>query len=171
MGPLNLASAKDLISKKVLDTVGHEYGTIKDLIIDKNSQKILLVVISEGGFAGTELGSNYVAIPWNKLNVNPNTYTCILGVNTGEINNSPRFDYSDLIESKTEVLNQIFDYYGRPENWNKEEGNDTVISAQPVHDKHQSLKGSEYQTKNIPDDESKLANEMDFDKLTGKSDK
>lgn len=171
MASLNLVASKNLESKKVLDIVGHEYGTIKDIIIDYDNNKILLAVVSEGGFAGTEIGSKYVAIPWNSLNVNPNTYTCTLRVNRGVINNAPRVNYKDLLNGEPKIIEQIFDYYGQPEHWDKSSNMDTIVTAEPVQDKHQSLKGSEKETKNHPDDESKLGNEMNFDKLTGKSDK
>ncbi len=171
MTPLNLASSSVLESKKVFDVVGHEYGSIKDIIIDPSSNKILFVVVSVGGFAGTGLGGEYVAIPWQSLNVNPNTYTCVLRVNIGVVNNAPKVDINDLQDGKAETVDQLFNYYGQPEHWNKDTNMDTIESAEPRPDNHQSLKGSEKQTQNNPDEESQLNKEMDFDKLTGKSDK
>jgi len=171
MGPLNLAASTELESKKVLDIVGHEYGTIKDIILDRVSHKILLVVISEGGFAGTDLGSDYVAIPWQSLNVNPNTFTCTLRVERGTINKAPRINYKDLQEGKTEVVEEIFNYYGQPNHWKGSSNMGTIVTADPRPDNLEPLEGSEKQSQNIPDDESKLGNEMDFNKLTGKSDK
>lgn len=171
MTPLNLAATSALESKKVLDIVGHEYGTIKDIIVDGTHNKILLVVVSEGGFAGTELGSDYVAIPWHSLNVNPNTFTCTLRIDRGVINKAPRIDYKDLQDGKMDVVEEIFNYYGHPEYWSGSSNMDTIVTAEPRPDDHQALKGSEKQTHNVPDNESSLGKEMDFDKLTGKSDK
>jgi sporulation protein YlmC with PRC-barrel domain len=171
MKPLNIAPYSELEAKKVLDIVGHEYGTIKDIFLDKISNRIFFVIVSEGGFAGSALGSDYVAIPWHSLNVNPNTFICTLRIDRGVVNKAPRIDYKELKDGSTEVVEQIFNYYGRPDFWNRDTNMNTVVSAEPVPDKHQSLKGSEKQTQNYPDDESQLGKEMDFDKLTGKSDK
>lgn len=171
MKPLNLVASSDLESKKVIDIVGHEYGSIKDLIIDPNNNKILLAVISEGGFAGTDLGSDYVAIPWKSLNVNPNTYTCTLKVDREIVNKAPRVDYNDLKDGKYEVIEQILNYYGLPGKWNEGKSMDNIESAEAINDQHQTYKGSEYQTKDVPEEDSRMGTEMDFDKLTGKSDK
>lgn len=172
MNPINLVSSNDLESKKVLDSIGHEFGKIKDIILDPETSKILLLVISKGGFAGTDLGSEYYVVPWHLVQVNPNTQTCLLNLNRETMDKAPKVDYDDLLDGKRDLVLAIFNYYGFPEHWEQENRKlENVESSEAARDRHNAVQGSEKETKDIPDENSKLSQEMDFDKLTGKSDK
>lgn len=172
MNSINLVSSNDLESKKVLDTIGHEFGKIKDTILDPITGKILLLVISKGGFAGTELGSNYYVVPWHLVQVNPNTHTCLLNLDRETMDNAPKVTYGDLLDGKRETVHAIYNYFGFPENREQENRKlENIATSEAVKDRHNAVQGSEKETKNVPDKNSNLSQEMDFDKLTGKSDK
>jgi hypothetical protein len=126
-----------------------------------------MVVISNSDYK-----NGYFVLPWPAVRVNPNTHTCMVEVNKETIQKAPEVSYDELMKGDRQTLLDIFTYYGFPDYWKQDHKNmESIESAEPVKDRHNSEMGSELATKDVPADESKLGNEMDFDKLTGKSDK
>jgi sporulation protein YlmC with PRC-barrel domain len=167
MNPINLFASSELESREVIDSIGQEYGKIKDLIIDPQHHKVLMVVITSRDFK-----NNFFVIPWPAIRINPNTHTCILEINRETIEHAPEISYEDLLEGDKETLVKIFSYYGFENFMQQEDKNkDSIKSTEPVKDKHNTFMGSEASTKSVPKDESKLSNEMDFDKLSGNKNK
>lgn len=100
----------------VFDPSGKHIGSIKRLVIEKISGRVVYTVASFGGFLG--LGGNEYTIPWNKL-----TYDVSLGgyqtdITETQLKGSPAFsqdpgwDYSDREHER--ALN---DYYDSPYYW------------------------------------------------------
>ncbi|CAN5164202.1 hypothetical protein BH23BAC1_BH23BAC1_51390 [soil metagenome] len=167
MNPINLFASSEFESKEVINSIGHKLGKIKDIVIDTQRQKILLVVVADSDFKN----DNFV-LPWPAVRVNPNTKTCMVEVNKETILKAPEINYDELLKGNRKTLYEIFSYYGFPENWDQEEKTmESIVTSEPVKDRHNAAMGSELSTKDVPEDDSKLSNEMDFDKLTGKSDK
>lgn len=100
----------------VFDPSGKHIGTIRRLVIEKVSGRVVYTVAVFGGFLG--LGGSEYTIPWNKL-----TYDVGLGgyqtdITESQLRGSPAFaqdgdwDYAD--RKHEEALN---DYYGSPYYW------------------------------------------------------
>lgn len=167
MNPINLFSSASFESKEVINSIGHEYGKIKDIIIDPQKQKVLLVVISNSDYK-----NGYFVLPWPAIRINPNTHTCLVEINKETIQKAPEIKYDELLMGDRKTLLEIYSYYGIPDGGEQENRNmESIKTTEPVKDRHNAEMGSELATKNVPADESKLSNDMDFDKLTGKSDK
>ena len=62
-----LLNADALIGQEVKDQGGKTLGQIKDVVLNPQHNKIDYVAIGSGGFLG--IGTKYVAVPWNELNV------------------------------------------------------------------------------------------------------
>ncbi|GJL70050.1 MAG: hypothetical protein NPIRA06_26850 [Nitrospirales bacterium] len=64
-----LLNANTLIGNTVIDKVGKELGTVKDLLIDQTTGQISYIVLSYGGtFGGTlGIGSENYSIPWAEV--------------------------------------------------------------------------------------------------------
>lgn len=101
---------------EVFDPSAKHIGTIRRMVIDKVSGKVVYCVASFGGFLG--LGGTEYTIPWNKL-----TYDTSMGgfrtdITESQLKGSPAFaqsgdwDYAD--RTHEEALN---DYYGSPYYW------------------------------------------------------
>ena len=84
----------------VYDPVGHEIGTIKRLVIEKNSGRVPYAVMSFGGFLG--LGEEEHIIPWNKL-----TYDIRLGGYRTDFTKDP------LLDAATSSRDRDYDWLGR----------------------------------------------------------
>ncbi len=64
-----LLNANTLIGNTVVDNLGKELGTVKDLLINQMSGQISHIVLSYGGaFSSTlGIGSENYSIPWNEV--------------------------------------------------------------------------------------------------------
>jgi len=62
--PSTLIDSKRVEGTEVFDLNGKHIGSIKRLVLDKTSGRVVYTVASFGGFLG--LGGNEYTIPWNK---------------------------------------------------------------------------------------------------------
>lgn len=100
----------------VFDPSKKHIGTIKRLVIEKVSGRVVYAVAQFGGFLG--LGGKEYAIPWDML-----TYDTALGgyktsITEDQLRNAPSFDSDDDYgyddrDSETE----LYDYYGVAYYW------------------------------------------------------
>jgi sporulation protein YlmC with PRC-barrel domain len=114
--PSPLIESNRVEGTAVFDPSGKHIGSIKRLVIEKMSGRVVYTVASFGGFLG--LGGNDYTIPWNKL-----TYDVSLGgyqtdITESQLKGSPPFsqdpgwDYADREHER--ALN---DYYDAPYYW------------------------------------------------------
>jgi sporulation protein YlmC with PRC-barrel domain len=73
----------------VLDPTGKHIGTIKRLVIDKVSGRVVYTVASFGGFLG--MGANEYTIPWNKLTYDTSQGGYVTDITEEQLKNSPEF--------------------------------------------------------------------------------
>jgi len=71
-----LIRASDLIGYRVENPRGEQIGTITDLAVYPNEQRLGYVVIGQGGFLG--MGRNLYAVSLDQLELNPVTEIAIL---------------------------------------------------------------------------------------------
>jgi sporulation protein YlmC with PRC-barrel domain len=100
----------------VLDPNGKQIGSIKRLVIDKVSGRVVYTVASFGGFLG--MGGNEYTIPWNKLNYDPNQQGFVTDITEEQLRGSP--DYG--VNSGDDWHNRdyergLHDYYGSAYYW------------------------------------------------------
>jgi sporulation protein YlmC with PRC-barrel domain len=100
----------------VLDPNGKHIGSIKRLVIDKVSGRVVYTVASFGGFLG--MGGNEYTIPWNKLNYDPNQGGFVTDITEEQLRGSP--DYG--VNSGDDWYNRdyergLHDYYGSAYYW------------------------------------------------------
>jgi len=88
--PRYMVRASNLIGFSVRNRQGETLGNIEDLVVDPETGSIEYAVLSSGGFFG--FGSNYYAVPLDKLHVQPGENTAILEVSRRQLEQMPAFD-------------------------------------------------------------------------------
>ncbi len=164
---LNLVGSKSLLSGRVLSKLGDDFGSIKELLIDPNSGKIVLFVVGVGGILG--LGESEKIIPHQALELNPNTNNFELLIDKETFDVSPVLSREDLGDRT--ALKALYDYYGFPAYWEGNIGYDTSDATyQNAEDNsHQAYEGS-YQLDDDTlrnDANNHLSEEVDWDKVKG----
>ena len=103
-----------LVGRPVKSSQGEEIGTIKDVVLDRNTGCLAYTVLSTGGGGGQVAGGGkMVAVPWSVYSASsdPNTYT--VTVARERIYSAPVFDYAHVEEySRPDYINNVYGYFG-----------------------------------------------------------
>ena len=94
---------------------GEEIGTIKDVVIDRNTGCMAYTVLSTGGGGGRVAGGGgkMVAVPWSVYSPQSDLNTYTVTVERERIFNAPVFDYARIEEySRPDYINNVYSYYG-----------------------------------------------------------
>lgn len=169
MNIISLAPSSKMVSGKVTDKMGEPYGRITDLLIDPANGKVALAVLSFGGVLG--MGDTHRLIPWEALQMNPNTFDFQISIDKKLLEDAPAMDASDVTNYKG--LTELFKYYGFPAYWEKNLNFDTQdpVYKEAKINNHQQYEGS-YQIsdpRRTPEENNKFTEDVDTDKLEGKS--
>ena len=104
-----------LVGRPVKSSQGEEIGTIKDVVIDRNTGCMAYTVLSTGGGGGRVAGggSKMVAVPWSVYSPQSDLNTYTVTVERERIFNAPVFDYARIEEySRPDYINNVYSYYG-----------------------------------------------------------
>jgi hypothetical protein len=93
---------------------GHRIGTIKRLVIEKVSGRVVYVMISFGGFLG--FGDQVHAIPWEELDYDPTLGGYRTDVTEDQIRSSPNFLH-DEHWSDREREKDVHEHFHVPPYW------------------------------------------------------
>src|SRR5882757_8849539 len=103
------------IGKKVKSAQGDEIGTVKDIVLDRNTGCLAYTVVSTsgGGGAGVSGGGKMVAVPWGVYSPSSDLNVFTVTVDRDRIYNAPVFDYARIEEySRPEYITNVYSYYG-----------------------------------------------------------
>ena len=81
-----------IVGQTVKDSEGEDIGEVRDFITQPDSAAIDSLVLSRSRFLG--LGEKLVAIPWNKVRVDPQSHELVATLTKDELDNAPEFEYS-----------------------------------------------------------------------------
>src|SRR5438067_3272774 len=103
-----------LVGKPVKSSQGEEIGTIKDVVLDRNTGCMAYTVLSTGGGgAPVTGGGKMVAVPWAVYSPTSNVSELTVTVDRERIYNAPVFDYARIEEySRPEYITNVYSYYG-----------------------------------------------------------
>jgi sporulation protein YlmC with PRC-barrel domain len=111
-----LIDSKRVEGTDVFDPSGKHIGSIKRLVLDKLSGRVVYTVASFGGFLG--IGGDEYTIPWNKLEYDTSLGGYMTDVTEAQLRNSPDFGLNnddDWFNRDDERL--LNDYYESPYYW------------------------------------------------------
>ena len=77
----------------VFDRMNDQIGTIKRLLIEKASGRVVYVDVTFGGFLG--IGSHHVTIPWNKIAYDKELEGYRSDITEADVRGAPSFDEDD----------------------------------------------------------------------------
>ena len=103
------------IGRKVKSAQGDEIGTVKDIVLDRNTGCLAYTVVSTGGGGGTRVsgGGKMVAVPWAVYSPSTDINVLTVTVDRDRIYNAPVFDYARIEEySRPEYMTNVYSYYG-----------------------------------------------------------
>ena len=103
------------IGRKVKSAQGDEIGTVKDIVLDRNTGCLAYTVVSTGGAGGTRVsgGGKMVAVPWAVYSPSSDLNVLTVTVDRDRIYNAPVFDYARVEEySRPEYMTNVYSYYG-----------------------------------------------------------
>jgi sporulation protein YlmC with PRC-barrel domain len=112
----SLIDSKRVEGTDVFDPAGKHIGSIKRLVLDKVSGRVVYTVASFGGFLG--IGGDEYTIPWNKLNYDTSLGGYVTDITEAQLRNSPDFGLNnddDWFNRDDERL--LNDYYESPYYW------------------------------------------------------
>ena len=109
---MSLIGSNKVEGAKVERPGGDHIGTIRWLMIDKASGKVVYVVMSFGGFF--TLGENFYPVPWDTLRYDPARDAYILDVDEETLRAAPRFADEMAYNWTPGEGQRVRDYYGAP---------------------------------------------------------
>ena len=103
------------IGKPVKSSQGEEIGTVKDVVLDRNTGCMAYTVLSTtgGGGGGVSGGGKMVAVPWTVYSPTSDLSALTVTVDQQRIYNAPVFDYARIEEySRPDYISNVYSYYG-----------------------------------------------------------
>jgi sporulation protein YlmC with PRC-barrel domain len=103
-----------LVGKPVKSSQGEEIGTIKDVVLDRNTGCLAYTVLATGGGGGQVTGGGkMVAVPWSVYSASSDVNTYTVTVDRERIYSAPVFDYAHVEEySRPDYINNVYGYFG-----------------------------------------------------------
>lgn len=167
----NFSYISDIIGKPVQNSLGQEYGEVSDVIISATHRRAVAIVVEKGGFLG--LGADHFILPWQKVQVNPNTNRVLVEADRKTVEDAPLVDLDKIKGEDFETMSIIFNYYGVDEFWKQAAPEEEPLhqnykSGQDVGERLPSNEGSHQITKHYPGQrESHIKKEANYDKIQG----
>jgi sporulation protein YlmC with PRC-barrel domain len=96
----------------VYNMAGDKVGTIRDVMIDKISGKVVFATMATGGVLG--IGEKYHALPWNVLTYNTDLGGYQLDVDREKLEAGPAATEEELTQNlqNKDWGRKVYDYYG-----------------------------------------------------------
>lgn len=170
----NFANASAIIGQPVHNSLAQEYGKVSDIIFSAQHMRAVALVVEVGGFLG--MGADHFVLPWEKVNINPNTFRVLVEADRKTIEDTPLVDLADLKKGNYEALSLVYSYYGVEAFWDQPKDDDPgrqyYGAGEDLGERLPSNEGSYEITDQYPGQrESKLREESDYDKIKGIKDK
>lgn len=169
---LNYATSSEIIGQSVTDTLGHDYGTLKDIFFSPGHKKAVAAVISTEGL----FSNDYIVIPFQALRINPNTQHITAEIDKQAIQDAPHADLDLLRDGNRDELDKIYTHFGYEKLWDVEENEPAPMhqsykEGENTAERRHESEGSYQETQQYPGSpgggESNFKDEVDYDKIKG----
>ena len=105
---------------EVYDTTGKHVGSVKRLVIDKASGRVVYTVVSFGGFLG--MGGDTYTVPWNALKYDLSLGGFTTNITPQQLKDAPAYSRNrdeDAFWSDRTDEASLYDHYGSPYYWSE----------------------------------------------------
>jgi sporulation protein YlmC with PRC-barrel domain len=96
----------------VYNTGGDKIGHVEDVILDKQSDRIMFAALGFGGLLG--MGEKYAPVPWSVLTYSKDMGGYVIPMSEDQLKTAPAYDLKDLVRDDGEfgaIRQQTYDYY------------------------------------------------------------
>lgn len=104
----------------VYNTAGDKIGHVEDVILDKESDRIMFAAVGFGGLLG--MGEKYAPVPWSVLSYSKDKGGYVVPLSEDTIKQAPAYEMSDLVKDDgagaSSIRQSSYDYYKVPRDWN-----------------------------------------------------
>jgi PRC-barrel domain len=114
--PLQVRLGSHLIGSTVKNPQGKDLGSIKDLVISPEENRVLYAVLSFGGVLG--LGEKFFAMPLNALKPAAEAKTFVLEMDPERLRNAPEFNQNNWPQmTDPQWITSVYTFYGLQPDW------------------------------------------------------
>ena len=102
----------------VYNAAGEKIGQVEDIILDKQSNRILFAALGFGGFVG--IGEKYYPVPWSMLNYSDDKGGYVVPLTKDRLEKAPAYDLKDLTKhdgSLGDIREKSYSYYNVDHDW------------------------------------------------------
>ena len=102
----------------VYNDAGEKIGQVEDIILDKQSNRILFAALGFGGFVG--IGEKYYPVPWSMLNYSDDKGGYVVPLTKDRLEKAPAYDLKDLTKhdgSLGDIREKSYSYYNVDHDW------------------------------------------------------
>jgi len=108
--------ARKVLGTKVTDPSGKKIGEIEDVVLDKQSNNILFVVVGFGGFLG--MAEKYHPIPWSTLDYDEAQGAYTVNFTKEQLQAAPAGSIDELTrDDGLQYRDRAYDYYKVERYW------------------------------------------------------
>ncbi len=109
-GHTSAITASKVVGTNVYNTAGQKIGEIKDIVLDKMSNRIMFAVIGFGGFLS--IGEKYHAIPWSSLDYEAGEGGYVVPFSRQQLEAAPSYSINELTSNNgTTARDESYEYY------------------------------------------------------------
>lgn len=102
----------------VYDGSGDKIGTVEDVVLDKQSNRILFAALGFGGVLG--VGEKYYPVPWSLLDYDEDKGGYVIPLTKDRLETAPNYELKDLTKhdgSLGDIREQTYSYYKVNRDW------------------------------------------------------
>jgi sporulation protein YlmC with PRC-barrel domain len=102
----------------VYNKTGEKIGHVEDVVLDKQSDRILFAALGFGGVLG--MGEKYYPVPWSLLDYNPDQGGYVVPITQSMLHSAPSCGLDDLTKhdgSVGRLRDTSYDYYKVARDW------------------------------------------------------
>src|ERR1700722_8497292 len=110
--------ASSVKGTSVYNTNGDRSGTVEDIVLDMQSNRILFAALGFGGFLG--MGEKYYPVPWSMLDYREDKEGYVVPLTKDRLENAPAYDLKDLTKhdgSLGDIREEAFSFFNFDRVW------------------------------------------------------
>lgn len=102
----------------VFDSAGAKIGHVEDIVLDKQSDRIMFAALGSGGVLG--MGEKFFPVPWSMLDYNKDKGGYVVPVAQDVLSKAPTYRLEDLTKANGEfgkIRESSYNYFNIKRDW------------------------------------------------------